>query len=244
MPQVKKRKTQKKRKLSLNVMLWLVVVSIIFLLILSNFKKISEIISNLSSKEQGTKLQNNNDPSTTENTKTDEAEHQKDLEKTEEKPADDTQENNDEELQSTISSHVYFVKIHDDGSFYLIKKTRSIKKTQAVLTKTLAVLFQGTTPEEERNGIKSFIPEKSVVKSAVVKNGIAYINISDDFQFNTFGPTALEAQVYQIIYTSTEFPTIDKVQILINGQKISYLSGEGGLSLAEPISRQDLSSAR
>lgn len=248
MRQVRKRKVQKKKRLSLNAMLWLTVIFIILFFTALNIKSIRGTIAKLFlEKDVKRQLQHESEPP--QNTELNKPAQKQDLEENEqpskehvEKPIDSTQEQDPEGMQDTVSLHVYFVKIHDDGSFSLVKRMRSIKKTKAVLTKTLSMLLQGTTSEEERSGIKSFVPVSSVVKSVSVKDGVAYVNMSDDFQFNSSGQAALEAQIYQLVYTSTEFSTIDKVQILIDGKKVSYLSGEGGLFLAEPLSRHDLSS--
>ncbi len=244
MRRVRKRRVQKKKGLSFNALLWLTVIIIILFYSVQNFTTIKGTVTKLS-QEQASK-----EP--LEATKSDEPQprdgaHVKDEEtKTEEEVAPVDERNADvaeEETTQGLSAAIYFVRIHDDGSFSLVKRARSIEKTQAVLTKTLEQLLQGTTEEEERTGLVHFIPTSSVVKSLSVKEGVAYINMSEAFQFNPFGQAALEAQIYQLVYTSTEFASINKVQVLIEGQKVAYLSGEGGTFLGRPLSRQDLNSA-
>jgi spore germination protein GerM len=50
------------------------------------------------------------------------------------------------------------------------------------------------------------------------------------------GVEGFVAQLQQIIYSTTEFPTVDRVQILIEGKRVEYLGGEG-IYIGEPISR-------
>lgn len=136
---------------------------------------------------------------------------------------------------------VYFTRVRDDGaSFALVKRQRSVSNPNTILTQTLGALFQGVTPDEQSAGARSFIPAASVIKSVSIRGKTAYIDISDGFLFNPMGRVATDAQIYQLVYTATEFSTIDNVQILINGAAVPYLSGEGGINVSSPIARRNL----
>ena len=83
----------------------------------------------------------------------------------------------------------------------------------------------------------TLIPPGTRVISGAVKNGVATINISEDFRFSHYGAEGLIGQLMQVVYTATEFPTVSSVQIFIEGQRTEYLSGDG-IWIGTPLSRE------
>ena len=63
--------------------------------------------------------------------------------------------------------------------------------------------------------------------SASVKNWVATLNFSEEFEFNTYGVDGYINHLMQIVYTAASFPTVDSVQFIIEGQKKEYLGSEG-----------------
>ncbi len=49
------------------------------------------------------------------------------------------------------------------------------------------------------------------------------------------------SRLAQIVYTATQFPELDRVMLLIEGERRSYFSGEGLTLVEEPMMRQDFS---
>jgi len=70
--------------------------------------------------------------------------------------------------------------------------------------------------------------------SAYIQNGIAYLNFNDAFEFNPMGVEGFVAQLQQVVHTAIEFPSVSRVQFLINGKKMNYLGGEG-IYIGKPI---------
>ena len=62
---------------------------------------------------------------------------------------------------------------------------------------------------------------------ASVRNGVATLNFSSEFEFNRYGIEGLRGQLQQIVYTATAFQTVESVQFLIDGEKKEYLGSEG-----------------
>ena len=61
-----------------------------------------------------------------------------------------------------------------------------------------------------------------------MRNGVASLNFSDAFEYSqSYGVEGYLAQLMQIVYTATSFPTVSSVQFLIEGQKKEYLGSEG-----------------
>ncbi len=106
------------------------------------------------------------------------------------------------------------------------------------LTETLKQLLYGPTASEKSNSLITNIPDKTTLLSVSIRNNIAYVNLSKEFEYNPSGKESTLAQLKQIVYTTTEFPNIKSVQILIEDKVKTYLGGEG-IIINKPISRND-----
>lgn len=133
------------------------------------------------------------------------------------------------------SAKIYLVKIETDGKLVRKSVIREFVKTDSPLTDTIQSLLAGPTNEESKKGLRTFIPPDTKLISIEVKNNIAEINLSEDFQFNRYGIEAYQAQLSQIVFTACEYSTVDSVQFLIQGQKKEYLGAEG-IWIGSPLS--------
>jgi len=132
---------------------------------------------------------------------------------------------------------VYFMQLDgDDNILYPVKVTRKLELSSSPLRDSLNALLAGPTAEEKRRGLDSFVPQRSVIRSVEINGNTAVINFNDAFQYNTLGREGCEAQLKQIVWTATEFPNVHNVQILIEGQKIDFISE--GINILYPIGRQ------
>ena len=134
------------------------------------------------------------------------------------------------------SSTLYFVNVSDENKISLQGMLRPVYYDDSPLTETLIALISGLTSSELNKGLLSLIPAGTELLGISVANMTATINFNEALSFNNFGKEGLEAELKQIVYTATEFSTVDKVQILINGQKKQFLSTEG-VFIGEPLSR-------
>ncbi|MBQ9626149.1 MAG: GerMN domain-containing protein, partial [Treponema sp.] len=91
-------------------------------------------------------------------------------------------------------------------------------------TDTIKALLAGPQSSEKS---MTLIPEGTRLLSATVRNGIAALNFSEEFEFNAIGADGYRGQLMQIVFTATEFATVESVQFLIEGQRKDYIgSGE------------------
>ena len=159
----------------------------------------------------------------------------------EDKPKDESKkdvaklEQKNEKASEKRSSKIYLVKIDSDGKLVRKPVMRQLEKTDSPLTDAINSLLQGPTTEEAKQGFRSFIPPDTKLLSIEVKNGVAEVNISEDFQFNRYGIEAYQAQLEQIVFTACEFSTVSSVQFLIKGKKKEYLGAEG-IWIGSPLS--------
>jgi spore germination protein GerM len=144
-----------------------------------------------------------------------------------------------EPARKTRESVLYFIRLSDAGEITLAKTPREIHTADAPLTDTLRALAAGPTEKESKTGCTSLIPAESKLLSVAVRDGIAFVNFDENFRFNAFGREGYNGQVKQLVYTATEFPTIQAVQILINGSKIDYLGSEG-IYIGRPVGKKDI----
>jgi spore germination protein GerM len=139
-------------------------------------------------------------------------------------------------VQSYTEQVLYFIRVSDDGEIIRSKAVRRIPVSGTPLQDTLEALIAGPDSGEISRGILSLIPPDTKILSAVIEGNTARISFSEEFQYNTAGMEGFAAQLIQVIWTATEFPNIQDVQILIEGNRIDHL-GEGIL-IWNPLNRQ------
>lgn len=153
-----------------------------------------------------------------------EKKEEKKVEKTEVKPV------------KTSVQKLYFVFIGEDGTLSRKMITRTVEKNDSPLVTNINLLLAGPNQSESNKGYRNLIPEGTKLLSASVRDGIAYLNFNEQFEFNTVGMDGYQAQLMQIVFTATEFSTVNSVQFLIEGQKKDYLGSEG-VWIGSPLSR-------
>jgi hypothetical protein len=139
--------------------------------------------------------------------------------------------------QNEKARTVYFLSIDQNGNLRRAAVTRLIPDTESPLTKTLEALLAGLSKNEQEQKFISLIPEGTKLLLASIQQGTAYINFNEEFLYNTYGKEGYAGQIKQVLWTATEFPTVKKVQILIEGQKESYL-GEN-IWIGGPLEREN-----
>ncbi len=127
----------------------------------------------------------------------------------------------------TMNAKMYFISIGSDGQIMRKALTRKVRKTDSPMSNVLKTLLRGPSLAESKKGYRTFIPPNTRLLSATVKDGIAILNLSEEFQFNQYGIEAYQEQLAQIVLTACEFPTVTSVQFLIEGERKNYLGGEG-----------------
>ncbi|GIU94063.1 MAG: hypothetical protein KatS3mg012_0520 [Gaiellaceae bacterium] len=107
----------------------------------------------------------------------------------------------------TLDLSVYFLL---EGKVWPVRRT--VERTPAVATASLEELLAGPTDEErDELSLSTAIPEDAEVVSLAVQDGVAQV------AFSTPLPNAALAQV---IYTLTQFPSVDSVELLEGGVAI------------------------
>jgi len=105
----------------------------------------------------------------------------------------------------------------------IIKKSVLLDSDQTPLKDTLHKLITAEPDDGEFN----LIPYQTKINKIWIRNGIAYIDFNDAFNYNSYGFTGYKVQLYQIVYTATQFPTVKAVYFYLGGKPLNVIGGEG-----------------
>jgi len=99
----------------------------------------------------------------------------------------------------------------------------------------LRALLAGPSPAERRHGMTSEIPPGTALRSVRVDGTTLTVDLSSAFARGG-GSTSMLARLSQVVYTATQFPQIPQVRLLLDGQRVETLGGEG-LLIEDPLRR-------
>jgi immunoglobulin-like protein involved in spore germination/sporulation and spore germination protein len=68
-------------------------------------------------------------------------------------------------------------------------------------------------------------------------DSVLNVDLSSEFGSGG-GSLSMQLRVAQVVYTGTQFDGVDSVQILIDGERVDALGGEG-IAIGEPLTRRD-----
>ncbi|MCI5829522.1 MAG: GerMN domain-containing protein [Treponema sp.] len=131
---------------------------------------------------------------------------------------------------------LFFMIISSNGTVARKEVVREMKKSDSPLVDAIHAIIAGPDASEEKNGCRTLISSGTKLIGASVKNGIATLNFSGEFEFNQYGIEGLRGQLQQIVYTATAFPTVEGVQFLVDGERKEYL-GQEGVWIGTPLGR-------
>jgi len=139
-------------------------------------------------------------------------------------------------VPETKERALYFIQRDREGALPRVRVLRALPVSGSPLLDSLKALLAGPTAGESAGGLVSLIPEGARVLRAAVKDGTAYIDMSEEFLFNTYGVQGYEGGLQQLVWTATEFPSVARVQVLIEG-KIEDFLGES-VNIGTPRNRE------
>ena len=107
----------------------------------------------------------------------------------------------------------------------------------AVAAGALDGLFEGPSAEEQEIGLSTAIPAGTELLGVDIDDRIATVDLSSEFGSGG-GSLSMMARVAQVVFTVTQFPTVDAVDFEIEGEPVTALGGEG-LLIEDPQTRAD-----
>lgn len=127
------------------------------------------------------------------------------------------------EPQKTLDLTVYFSKENDSSDPAGVRCAHAIKRTvpytTGVARAALTELFKGPFVSEKQQGYYSCIISTDItIRNIEIKDGIAFVDLSKEYTDGCGGAsTCSQAARNAITNTLLQFPTIKKVEILIEG---------------------------
>ncbi len=110
------------------------------------------------------------------------------------------------------------------GDAHLVPVTRSVPFTRAVATAAVRELLAGRASEEQ--GLLTMIPAGSKLLSITIDGSVATVDLTGAFQSGG-GSASMLGRLAQLVYTATQFPTVDAVRLRLDGQPVQSVGGEG-----------------
>jgi hypothetical protein len=114
---------------------------------------------------------------------------------------------------------------------------RRIPATRAVGTAALRALFGGPDGQERAAGLSTAVPPGTALLGLTIAGGVATLDVT-----GTFGSGGdslpMTARLAQVVYTLTQFPSVQTVRLKMDGRLLTALGG-GGIPLDHPIGRLD-----
>jgi germination protein M len=131
------------------------------------------------------------------------------------------------------------VKIYLFMDGKLVPVRRQVEETRAVGRAALNALFEGPTAEEAAASppLTTSVPEGTILLGLDIADGLATVDLSREFESGG-GSTSMFGRLAQVVYTLTQFPTVDRVALELDGEQVATFSGEG-IAISGPSDRTD-----
>ncbi len=118
---------------------------------------------------------------------------------------------------------------------------RTVPKADTVLRTALEELLRGSTNDEREAGASTAIPAGTTLLDVTLDDGVAVVDLSGAFD-DGGGSLSMGLRLAQLVFTATRFPNVKGVRLLIDGEPVEALGGEG-LIVSDPVTRADLEDA-
>jgi germination protein M len=135
-------------------------------------------------------------------------------------------------VPTLLSLEVWFTR--GDG---LVAVHRTHQPTPRVATAAIDALLAGPTAAERTSGVVSAVPSGTRLLGITIRNGVATVDLTSEYQSGG-GSLSMQTRLGQVVYTLTQFPTVQKVRFRLDGTPVNVFSSEG-IVLDHPVGRSD-----
>ena len=123
--------------------------------------------------------------------------------------------------RSNVSLEVWFSR--DKG---LVAVRRAHAPTQLVATAAMNALLEGPTAAERSAGLRAPCPPGTRLLGIAIHDGLATVDLTSEYQSGGGAPS-MQTRLGQVVYTLTQFPTVEKVRFRLDGEPVNVFSSEG-----------------
>jgi germination protein M len=123
------------------------------------------------------------------------------------------------------------------GDPALVPVLRTVPKIKAAAKAAMTTLLAGPSAAERSATprIRTTIPAATELLGINISDGLATVDLSADFAMGG-GTFSVRARLAQVVYTLTQFSTVDRVSFRLDGKPVTVFSSEGIL-LKKPVTR-------
>ena len=135
---------------------------------------------------------------------------------------------------ATIIVRAYFL-----ANEHLVPVLREVPKTQAVATAAMRQLLAGPNARERAASpaLVTTVPGGTQLLGLSITDGVATVDLSREYESGG-GSASMFGRLSQVVYTLTQFSTVQGVLFELDGQPVTIFGGEG-LILDHPVGRAD-----
>lgn len=138
-----------------------------------------------------------------------------------------------EEEEESVTYETWFAS----GGGNLFVASRTQVATPAVGRAAMESLLAGPTDIERDAAVTTAIPSGTELLGLSIDGGIATVDLSGEFD-DGGGSKTMFMRLAQVVFTLTQFESVDAVDFMIDGQAVSTFSSEG-IVLEDPQRRRD-----
>jgi germination protein M len=129
------------------------------------------------------------------------------------------------------------VRVYYSQNEKICALARVVPKSDAVGATAMKALLEGPTTQEKAAEIVSNIPDGTAFLGLEIKDGIATVDLSKEYASGG-GSLSMAMRLAEVVFTLTQFPTVEGVNFRLDGQAIDVFGGEG-IILDHPVDRSD-----
>lgn len=141
-------------------------------------------------------------------------------------------------MDNAIEFPLYFDASSSDKKATIANEERILPREEVLGELIMQELIKG--PAVTGNN-KPILPKDTRLVSFSVKDGIAYVNLSQEAKIS-MSPAKEEACLKSIIYSLCQIDSIKKVMIQINNKNVDTLGGN--FNISKPLGKDDIANAR
>ncbi|MCL4078384.1 GerMN domain-containing protein [Coriobacteriia bacterium Es71-Z0120] len=114
---------------------------------------------------------------------------------------------------------------------------RQVPYTKAVATAALNELLKGPSSTDAAYGFHTEIPAGTRLRSVSIRDRVATVDLTGEFD-DGGGSLSMFMRLAQLVFTATQFDTVDAVTLKLDGRPVDVFSGEG-IVIDHPMQRKD-----
>lgn len=114
---------------------------------------------------------------------------------------------------------------------------REVPYTKAVATAAVNELLKGPSSTDAAYGFHTEIPAGTRLRSLSIRNRVATVDLTNQYD-DGGGSLSMFMRLAQIVFTVTQFESVDAVVLKLDGTPVGVFSGEG-IVIDEPMRRGD-----